>query len=77
MNSGDVFVGGGAGRETFATGDSVNVAARLEQRAEAWEILLGHRTYRLVEAAVRAEPLEPLEVKGRAAARYGPGGYSS
>jgi class 3 adenylate cyclase len=67
VNSGDVFVGGGAGRETFATGDSVNVAARLEQRAEAWEILLGHRTYRLVEAAVRAEPLEPLQVKGRAA----------
>ena len=41
VNSGDVFVGGGEGRETFATGDSVNVAARLEQRAEAWEILLG------------------------------------
>src|SRR5580765_411221 len=67
VNSGDVFVGGGAGRETFATGDSVNVAARLEKRADAWEILLGERTYRLVEAAVRGEPLEPLEVKGRTA----------
>jgi class 3 adenylate cyclase len=67
VNSGDVFVGGGAGRATFATGDSVNVAARLEQRADTWEILLGDRTYRLVEAAVRAEPLEPLEVKGRTA----------
>jgi DNA-binding SARP family transcriptional activator/Flp pilus assembly protein TadD len=65
VNSGDVFVGGGAGRDTFATGDSVNVAARLEQRAEAWEILLGDRTYRLVEGAVRVEPLELLEVKGR------------
>ena len=67
VNSGDVFVGGGAGRDTFATGDSVNVAARLEQRAEAWEILLGDRTYRLVEGAVRVEPLEPLKVKGRRA----------
>jgi class 3 adenylate cyclase/predicted ATPase len=67
VNSGDVFVGGGSGRETFATGDSVNVAARLEQEAEAGEILLGDRTYRLVETAVRAEPLEPLSVKGRAA----------
>ena len=67
VNSGDVFVGGGPGRDTFATGDSVNVAARLEQRAEAWEILLGDRTYRLVEGAVRVEPLEPLEVKGRKA----------
>ena len=68
VNSGDVFVGGGAGRETFATGDAVNVAARLEQGAEAWEILLGDRTYRLVETEVRAEPLEPMEVKGRSAA---------
>jgi class 3 adenylate cyclase len=67
VNSGDVFVGGGAGRETFATGDSVNVAARLEQGAEAWEILLGDRTYRLVADNVRAEPLDPLEVKGRSA----------
>jgi class 3 adenylate cyclase/tetratricopeptide (TPR) repeat protein len=67
VNSGDVFVGGGAGREVFATGDSVNVAARLEQFAEAWEILLGDRTFRLVEPCVRAEPLEPLTVKGRAA----------
>jgi class 3 adenylate cyclase/tetratricopeptide (TPR) repeat protein len=67
VNTGDVFVGGGEGRETFATGDSVNVAARLEQGAEAWEILLGDRTYRLVEAEVRAEPLEPFEVKGRSA----------
>ena len=67
VNSGDVFVGGGAGRETFATGDSVNVAARLEQRADPWEILLGDRTFRLVEGAARGEPLEPLEVKGRTA----------
>lgn len=65
VNSGDVFVGGGPRRETFATGDSVNVAARLEQTAEAGEILLGERTYRLVESAVRAEPLGPLAVKGR------------
>ena len=68
VNSGDVFVGGGAGREIFATGDPVNVAARLEQGAQAWEILLGDRTYRLVEANVHAEPLEPFEVKGRSAA---------
>jgi class 3 adenylate cyclase/tetratricopeptide (TPR) repeat protein len=67
VNSGDVFVGAGSGRGAFATGDPVNVAARLEQVADAREILLGERTYRLVEAHVRAEPLEPLEVKGRSA----------
>ena len=67
VNTGDVFVGAGSGRETFATGDSVNVAARLEQAAQPWEILLGDRTYRLVEPDLRADPLEPLTVKNRAA----------
>src|SRR4029450_8695714 len=46
VNSGDVFVGAGAGREVFATGDSVNVAARLEQAAEAGGSLLGERNHR-------------------------------
>ena len=65
VNTGDVFVAAGAQREAYAVGDSVNVAARLEQLAEGNEILLGERTYRLVEPHVRAEPLEPLELKGR------------
>jgi class 3 adenylate cyclase/tetratricopeptide (TPR) repeat protein len=65
INSGDVFVATGSQRETFATGDPVNVAARLEQVAEAQEILLGERTYRLVQEHVRAEALEPLALKGR------------
>ncbi|MFL5979471.1 MAG: BTAD domain-containing putative transcriptional regulator [Gaiellaceae bacterium] len=67
VNSGDVFVGAGSRREMFATGDSVNVAARLEQHACEGEILLGERTFRLVEEMVEAEPLEPLAVKGRKA----------
>ncbi len=67
VNSGDLFVGAGGGRETFATGDAVNVAARLEQLAEPGEILLGERTFRLAEGAVRAERLEPLTVKGHRA----------
>ena len=67
VNSGDVFVGAGSRREMFATGDSVNVAARLEQHANEGEILLGARTFRLVEEIVDAEPLEPLAVKGRKA----------
>jgi len=67
VNSGDLFVGAGGGRETFATGDAVNVAARLEQCAGAGQILLGERTYRLAEGAVLAERLEPLSVKGHRA----------
>ena len=53
------------------TGDAVNVAARLEQAAEPGEILIGEATYRLVRDAVDVEPVEPLELKGKARAGAG------
>src|SRR5438874_6751475 len=62
INTGEVVAGGG---ETLVTGDAVNVAARLEQAAGAGEILLGEGTHALVRDAVRAEPVEPLVLKGR------------
>jgi predicted ATPase/class 3 adenylate cyclase len=68
VNSGEVFVGPGSRREAFASGDAINVAARLQEAAAEGEILLGEQTKRLIEPAVRAEPLEPLAVKGRVAA---------
>ena len=43
----------------------VNVAARLEQAAAPGEILLGAQTYALIREAVRADALEPLELKGK------------
>ncbi len=49
---------------TFATGEAVNLAARLEQRAGPNEILVGPTTARLVRDLVDLEPLEPLEVRG-------------
>ncbi|HVJ59780.1 MAG TPA: adenylate/guanylate cyclase domain-containing protein, partial [Burkholderiaceae bacterium] len=51
--------------QKLATGDAVNVAARLEQAAPANEILLGEVTYRLVRDAVEVEAVEPLELKGK------------
>ena len=39
---------------------------RLEQQAAPGEVLLGEPTYRLVREAVEAEPVEPLELKGKA-----------
>src|ERR671937_387278 len=68
VNSGEVFVGPGSRREAFASGDAINVAARLEEAAAEGEILLGEQTKRLIDPAVRAEPLEPLSVRGRVAA---------
>jgi class 3 adenylate cyclase len=51
--------------ERLATGDAVNVAARLEQAAQPGEILIGEETLRLVRDAVEVEEVEPLELKGK------------
>jgi class 3 adenylate cyclase len=63
LNTGEVVTGT---EERLATGDAVNVAARLEQAARPGEILLGEETLRLVREAVEAEPVAPLELKGKA-----------
>ena len=65
VNTGEVVAGEG---ETLATGDAVNVAARLEQTAAPGEILLGGATYRLVRDAVRVDLLPSLTLKGKAEA---------
>ena len=63
INTGEVVAGAG---ETFVTGDAVNVAARLEQSAEAGEVLIGQATERLVRDIVRTEAIEPSMLKGKA-----------
>ena len=68
VNTGEVVAGDPATSQTLVLGDAVNIAARLEQAAEPGEILLGEETYLLVRDAVRAEPLEPLALKGKAGA---------
>ena len=52
--------------ERLATGDPVNVAARLEQAAQPGEVLLGAETLALVRRAVEVEEVEPLALKGKA-----------
>jgi class 3 adenylate cyclase len=71
INTGEVVVGDRADGEQLVVGDAMNVAARLEQSAQPGETLLGESTYALVRHAVRAERLEPLEVKGKAAPLIG------
>jgi tetratricopeptide (TPR) repeat protein len=51
--------------ERLATGDAVNVAARLEQAAQPGEVLIGRPTLALVGEAADAEPIESLELKGK------------
>ena len=72
VNTGEVVAGDAARREMFASGDavvlgdSVNVAARLEQAAQPGEVLIGEETYRLVRDAVAVEPVAPIAAKGKA-----------
>jgi class 3 adenylate cyclase len=49
-----------------AVGFAVNVAARLQSEAEPGTVLVGFRTYALVKDRVRAEPRDPLTLKGAA-----------
>ncbi len=63
VNTGEVVVGGEG--ETLVTGDAVNVAARLEQAAPPGNAFIGAETRLLVRDAVRVEPVEPLDLKGK------------
>jgi class 3 adenylate cyclase/tetratricopeptide (TPR) repeat protein len=54
-----------AGDEHLATGDVVNVAARLEQASAPGEILIGELTYALAGAAIDAEPVSAVIAKGK------------
>lgn len=61
IDTGEVVVARGDGPTVRVTGDSVNVATRLEQSAGPGEILLGNATYQIVRWAVDAEPAGPID----------------
>jgi predicted ATPase/class 3 adenylate cyclase len=63
--TGEVVAGDITQGQRLVTGDTVNVAARLEQAAPPSEVLIGKPTYELVRDAVKVEPVEPLELKGK------------
>jgi class 3 adenylate cyclase len=65
VNTGEVIAGDSSEGQAYASGDAVNVAARLEQAASPGEILIGEHTFELVRDAVLVEPVTPLELKGK------------
>ena len=66
VNTGEVVVGEARAGGSAATGDAVNVAARLEQAADPGTVLLGDATHRLVRDYVDVEPVPHLTLKGKA-----------
>jgi class 3 adenylate cyclase len=62
VSTGEVVTGT---EERLATGDALNVAARLQQAAAPGEVLITEATRVMVGAAVDVEPVEPLALKGK------------
>ena len=66
INTGPVLLGQvGLTREYTAMGDTVNLANRLEQAAPLGGVLVAHNTFRHVRGVFDAQPLGPIQVRGR------------
>jgi class 3 adenylate cyclase len=65
VNTGEVVVGRAREGSSFVTGDTVNVAARLEQAAAPGEILAGERTVAAVRGAFEFAEPAIVEAKGK------------
>jgi len=71
IESGEVVVGDPYGGATMATGDAMNVAARLEQLAAPGEIVIGRQAWEQVRDVVQTEPLGEQVIRGRQATAPG------
>jgi class 3 adenylate cyclase len=63
ITTGEVLVPGGGAP---LIGDTMNTASRLQSSAEPGSVVIGEPTFRLVRDAIVAEPVEPLQLKGKA-----------
>ncbi|MBI3037969.1 adenylate/guanylate cyclase domain-containing protein [bacterium] len=70
INSGEAILGNVGSIERMeytVTGDTVNLASRLQAKAKSHEIIMGVRTQELVQELVEAIPLEPIQIAGKSA----------
>jgi len=69
INTGEVAIGGPeSGQEGFVAGDAVNVAARLQQQAQPWSVLVAERTANAALAGFSFGPPITVEPRGRTTA---------
>ena len=66
INTGEVLAATAEGEQELAVGDTVVVAARLQQQAEPGEILLGPATVAMLGPEARVGPERDVALKGRA-----------
>jgi class 3 adenylate cyclase len=67
VNGGEVIASREEDARVLVTGDPVNTAARLEQHADPWSILVGERTVRAVGDQFQFGPPLEIDAKGKAA----------
>lgn len=68
INSGEAIIGNIGSPERMdytAIGDTVNLAARLEEFANEGEIVISKNTYSLVKDLADCQEMEPIRVKGK------------
>jgi class 3 adenylate cyclase len=65
VNTGEVVLGRAREGSSFVTGDTVNVAARLEQAADPGAVLVGERTAHAVRGAFEFAAPTTVEAKGK------------
>jgi class 3 adenylate cyclase len=66
VNSGEAIYGEATADRGAVTGDTVNVAARLQTAADPGSVVVGELTALAVAEIVELEPIEPLTLKGKA-----------
>ena len=65
VNTGEAVAGTGTPGQFLVTGDTVNVAARLQQGADTGEVIAGALTEKLTRGGVEYAPHAPVAAKGK------------
>jgi class 3 adenylate cyclase len=65
VNTGEAMTAITDDRQFMVSGDAVNIAARLQQGADAGEVLVDDLTYRLTRTAIEYEARDPVLAKGK------------